>query len=61
MRCGSQHTDAGPLRGPAKFCAGEKIARAYLVTKALSNFGRIERLHGVSTRTMKVRALLLCY
>jgi len=57
----SQHTDARSLRGLAEFCAGKKIARAYVVTKALNDFGEMEKLPGADTRIMKVPAPLLCY
>ena len=41
--------------------AGKKLARAYVVTKALNDFGEMEKLPGADTRIMKVPALLLCY
>lgn len=57
----SEHTNARDLRGLAEFCAGKKIARAYVVTKALNDFGEMEKLPGADTRIMKVPAPLLCY
>jgi Holliday junction resolvase len=57
----SEHTNARDLRGLADFCAGKKIARAYVVTKALNDFGEMEKLPGADTRIMKVPAPLLCY
>jgi hypothetical protein len=40
--------------------AEKKIARAYVVTKALGDFGEMENLPGADTRIMKGPALLLC-
>lgn len=61
IKCRSQHTDARDLRGLAEFCAGRNIARASVVTKALNDFGEMEKLPGADTRVMKVPAPLLCY
>lgn len=49
------------LRGLAEFRAGKKITRAYVVTKALNDFGEMGKLPGADTRIMKVPAPLLCY
>jgi len=44
-----------------QFSDWKKIARAYVVTKALSDFGEMEKLPGADTRIMKVPAPFLCY
>jgi predicted AAA+ superfamily ATPase len=62
----AQHTGARELKGLIELCQAKRIARGYVVTKALDDFGPMQGLPlaedaDVPTRIMRVPAPLLCY
>jgi predicted AAA+ superfamily ATPase len=64
----AQHTGARELKGLIELCQAKRIARGYVVTKSLDDFGPMEDLptaasdaNGVATQIMRVPAPLLCY
>jgi predicted AAA+ superfamily ATPase len=58
----SQHAGVRDLRGLAEFCADRGIARAYVITKSLDDFGEMQTpVRAAGTRVMKVPAPLFCY
>jgi hypothetical protein len=64
----AQHTGARELKGLIELCLAKRIARGYVVTKSLDDFGPMPNLpssapHGQSgvTQIMRIPAPLLCY
>jgi hypothetical protein len=68
----AQHTGARELKGLIELCQAKRIARGYVVTKALDDFGPMLGLPGSSsdsaspapaaaTQIMRIPAPLLCY
>jgi len=62
----TQHTGARELKGLIELCATKDIARGYVVTKSLTDFGLMQDMpapaHGkVATQIMRIPAPLLCY
>ncbi|TCO81538.1 hypothetical protein EV699_108170 [Plasticicumulans lactativorans] len=60
----AQHTGARELKGLIELCAQKDIARGYVVTKSLDDFGPMTELPPASaavTRIMRIPAPLLCY
>jgi predicted AAA+ superfamily ATPase len=68
----AQHTGARELKGLIELCQAKRIARGYVVTKALDDFGPTHGLPGSSpdsaspapaaaTQIMRIPAPLLCY
>jgi uncharacterized protein len=55
----AQHTDLRDLKGLVELCREKSIARGYVVTKALDDFGVIPNLP--ETRILRIPAALLCY
>lgn len=56
----AQHTGARELKGLVELCQSQHIARGYVVTKSLDDFGLMQGLPG-SAQIMRVPAPLLCY
>jgi predicted AAA+ superfamily ATPase len=56
----TQHTGLRDLQGLLELCQKKKLARAYVVTKALNDFGPLaqQQTHGT---IMRIPAPLLCY
>jgi uncharacterized protein len=54
----AQHTGVRELKGLIELCENQHIARAYVVTKSLTDFGSMA---GVAPQIMRVPAPLLCY
>ena len=68
----AQHTGARELKGLIEFCQAKHIARGYVVTKSLDDFGPMQGLHAIAPKTspsapataaqiMRIPAPLLCY
>lgn len=62
----AQHTGARELKGLIELCQAKRIARGYVVTKALDDFGPMQGLPladdaDTPTRIMRIPAPLLCY
>lgn len=60
----AQHTGVRELKGLIELCEQKKIARGYVVTKSLDDFGMMNGLPetlGTSTQIMRLPAPLLCY
>lgn len=65
----AQHTGARELKGLIELCQSKQIARGYVVTKSLDDFGLLRGLPGDSAaetpttapQIMRVPAPLLCY
>jgi predicted AAA+ superfamily ATPase len=62
----AQHTGARELKGLIELCQAKRIARGYVVTKSLDDFGLMQGLPladdvDVPTRIMRIPAPLLCY
>lgn len=60
----AQHTGARELKGLIELCAQKKVARGYVVTKSLDDFGLMTGLPQAGdfpTRIMRLPAPLLCY
>jgi hypothetical protein len=68
----AQHTGARALKGLIELCQAKRIARGYVVTKSLDDFGLMQGLPtlapatapdapAVATQIMRVPAPLLCY
>lgn len=60
----AQHTGARELKGLIELCAQRQIARGYVVTKSLDDFGPLTGLSHTAasaTRIMRIPAPLLCY
>jgi hypothetical protein len=68
----AQHTGARELKGLIELCQAKRIARGYVVTKSLDDFGSMQGLPAfardtapdapaVATQIMRVPAPLLCY
>ncbi|MFN3630226.1 MAG: ATP-binding protein [Casimicrobiaceae bacterium] len=62
----TQHTGARELRGLIELCRTKRIARGYVVTKALADIGPMQGLlptvdAAPPTRIMRIPAPLLCY
>jgi len=64
----AQHTGARELKGLIELCRAKRIARGYVVTKSLDDFGPMQGLPAgtpdapdVATQIMRVPAPLLCY
>jgi hypothetical protein len=55
-----QHTGAGDLRELLQFCSDKKVARAYVITRDLRDFGFLEPAPK-PTRIMKIPAPLACF
>lgn len=60
----AQHTGARELKGLIELCEQKKIARGYVVTKSLDDFGPLSglsQLGETTTQIMRIPAPLLCY
>lgn len=60
----AQHTDKRELKGLIELCNHKNIKRAYVVTKSLNDFGKMEQFNNNSdgvVDVMKIPAPLLCY
>jgi len=60
----AQHTGTRELKGLIELCEQKKISRAYVVTKALDDFGAMDLASKGQTapaRIMRIPAPLLCY
>lgn len=64
----AQHTGARELKGLIELCQAKRIARGYVVTKSLDDFGPMQGLpraapgaEPIATQIMRVPAPLLCY
>lgn len=60
----AQHTGPRELKGLIELCAQKKVARGYVVTKSLDDFGLMAgwpRVGDLPTRIMRLPAPLLCY
>ena len=60
----TQHTDKRELKGLMELCSHKNIKRAYVVTKSLNDFGKMEQFNnkgGSTVDVMKIPAPLLCY
>ena len=62
----AQHTGARELKGLIELCQAKRIARGYVVTKALDDFGPMQGLPladdaDAPSRIMRIPASLLCY
>lgn len=60
----AQHTGARELKGLIELCEQKKIARGYVVTKSLDDFGLMTGLPQTAepaTQIMRIPAPLLCY
>lgn len=64
----AQHTGARELKGLIELCQAKHIARGYVVTKSLDDFGPMPGLAStaqdtpsVGTQIMRIPAPLLCY
>jgi uncharacterized protein len=68
MKYRAQHTGARELKGLIELCQAKRIARGYVVTKALDDFGLMQNLPKLAqsdsanaSQIMRVPAPLLCY
>jgi hypothetical protein len=62
----AHHTGARDLKGLIELCQTKRIARGYVVTKSLDDFGPMRGLPfaedaDVPTQIMRIPAPLLCY
>lgn len=64
----AQHTGARELKGLIELCQAKRIARGYVVTKSLDDFGLMQGLQALApgadpnaTQIMRLPAPLLCY
>ena len=68
----ARHTGARELKGLIELCQSKRIARAYVITKSLDDFGTMQGLpvpspdaapdvQPVATQIMRIPAPLLCY
>lgn len=64
----AQHTGARELKGLIELCQAKRIARGYVVTKSLDDFGAMQGLslpapgaEPAATQIMRIPAPLLCY
>lgn len=64
----AQHTGARELKGLIELCQAKRIARGYVVTKSLDDFGLMQGLPApapgaepTATQIMRIPAPLLCY
>lgn len=64
----AQHTGARELKGLIELCQAKRIARGYVVTKSLDDFGTLQGLppqsagaDAIATQIMRIPAPLLCY
>ena len=64
----AQHTGARELKGLIELCQAKRIARGYVVTKAIDDFGTMQGLPApapgaepTATQIMRIPAPLLCY
>ena len=64
----AQHTGARELKGLIELCQAKRIARGYVVTKSLDDFGPMQGLpvpapgaEATATQIMRIPAPLLCY
>lgn len=62
----AQHTGARELKGLIELCQAKRIARGYVVTKSLDDFGPMQGLPlaeaaALPTQIMRIPAPLLCY
>lgn len=61
----AQHTGARELKGLIELCRSKHIARGYVITKSLDDFGPMRDLptapEAVDTQIMRIPAPLLCY
>lgn len=64
----AQHTGARELKGLIELCQAKRIARGYVVTKSLDDFGTLRGLpvsspdaQKTATQIMRIPAPLLCY
>ncbi len=57
----AQHTGLRDLQGLLELCQNKSVDRAYVVTKALDDFGPLQGLPATNARVMRIPAPLLCY
>jgi predicted AAA+ superfamily ATPase len=57
----SEHTGARQLKGLLELCEEKNVARGYVVTKSLDDFGPLSSTNELQARIMRVPAPLLCY
>lgn len=63
----AQHTGPDELKGLMELCEQKQIARGYVVTKSISDFGvmkdrgKSSEKRGHATDIMRIPATLLCY
>ena len=63
----AQHTGPEELKGLMELCDQKQIARGYIVTKSMGDFGVMENMckrsdnSGHATDLMRIPATLLCY
>jgi hypothetical protein len=64
----AQHTGARELKGLIELCQAKRIARGYVITKSLDDFGLMQGLPApapgaepTTTQIMRIPAPLLCY
>lgn len=57
----AEHTGARELKGLLELCKDRRVDRAYVVTKALEDFGQLVFGDEPAARIMRIPAPLLCY
>jgi predicted AAA+ superfamily ATPase len=56
------HTGLADLKGLVKFCSEKKVARGYVITRELADFGVLSSKHlSLESRLLKIPAPLACY
>lgn len=66
MKYRARHAGARELKGLIELCQAKRIARGYVVTRSLDDFGSMQGLPladaaGVPAQIMRIPAPLLCY
>jgi predicted AAA+ superfamily ATPase len=57
----SEHTGPRQLKGLFELCENKRVERAYVVTKALNDFGPLSAGGNPAAKILRVPAALLCY
>lgn len=57
----AEHTGARQLKGLFELCKDKRVARAYVVTKSLDDFGPLASNEKPAAKVMRIPAPLLCY
>ena len=57
----AEHAGPRQLKGLIELCEDKRIDRAYLVTKALDDFGPLSAVAKLASKIMRIPAPLLCY